>query len=148
MNIHYLRLLVLLGAGALLAGCAATGPRVTEVSARTYRMTIRKENEAVFVRDTGSKLRIAPRPLPDNEQRQEFYVRWTPVTVQAVKFEYRQVGLPDKISEQTYKPEQRAWNVFIIPSAEFITNGVVSAWRVSLWDEANHCLAEKKSALW
>ena len=144
---HALRLLIALGSGVLLAGCA-TGPRVLDVSARTYRMTIRKENEDVFVQDRASKLRLPPVPLPDNEQRQEFFVRWTPATVQTVKFEYRQVGLPEKISEQTYKPERRRRNVFTVPSAEFVKGGVVSAWRVSLWDEANQCIGEKKSALW
>lgn len=108
---------------ALLAVGCSTTPRVVEVSSKTYD------------RDT-------------NRQRQDYFVRWVPATVGLVKFEYRQVGAPNKIVEQTVAPQRRNWTVFEIESEDFRSGGAISAWRVSLWSDPNTVVAEKRSAMW
>jgi hypothetical protein len=64
-----------------------------------------------------------------------------------VKLEYRQIGKPNVIGEQTYVPRQDASTVFQVRGEEFRSGGSVSAWRVSLWD-GDQLVAEKKSFLW
>ena len=68
--------------------------------------------------------------------------------VENLDIEYRQIGAPETVSQQTAKPDNKSWTVFQIRGEEFLKAGVVSAWRVSLWDESNNLLAERKSALW
>jgi hypothetical protein len=85
--------------------------------------------------------------LSIDEQREEFYVRWTPRSISLVKFEYRQIGKPNVIGEQTYVPHQDTANLFQVRGEEFRSGGSVSAWRVSLWD-GDQLVAEKKSFLW
>ena len=148
MNRRMVGVITIICLSGLLAGCATGAARVLEVSAAKYRRTIRPENEVIFVRDRASKQRLPPTDLPDDEQRQEFYVRWTPATVRLVKFEYRQVGAPDKIAEKSFTPERGASTVFQVRGPEFVKNGVVTSWRVSLLNDSGEVLAQKQSALW
>jgi hypothetical protein len=130
-------------------GCATTTPRVLEVTSRTRLRTVDPADEDYFVNDQASRIRYELRDLSSDEQREEFYVRWTPgpTTVNLVKFEYRQIAKPDVIGEQTYVPNHDTSKVFKVHGEEFRSGGIVSAWRVSLWD-GDHLVAQKKSFLW
>jgi hypothetical protein len=146
------RLHCLTALGAVLAlavgtGCAPSRPRILEVSTETRIRNISPANENLFVPDRASRFRLEVSDLPPAEQRQQFYVRWTPATVPAVKFQYRQVNAPNRLGEITVAAAGRTATVFEIAGAEFLEGGPVSAWRVSLWD-GERLLAEKRSALW
>jgi hypothetical protein len=104
-------------------------------------------DQHLFEADRASRLRYKPRDLPANQQRQEFYVRWRGAGVDLVKFEYRQVNVPNTIKEQTFAPNGATAKVFEIRGEDFHTGGPLSAWRVSLWT-GDQLVAERKSALW
>ena len=119
---------ILMLAVALAGGCATTTqslqPRVDEVSRKVYA-----KNRA------------------PSEQREDYYVAWNGANITLVKFEYRQVKLPNEIFAKSYVPTGRRYNVFDLPNDEFLKGGRVSAWRVTLWRDKD-IVAEKKSALW
>lgn len=131
----------------LAMGCSTTTPRVLEVSSRTRLRNVDPADEDLFSNDQASRIRFEPRALSIDEQREEFYVRWRPRSVSLVKFEYRQIGKPTIVAEQTYVPHRAASTVFKVHGEEFRSGGSVSAWRVSLWD-GDQLVAEKKSFLW
>jgi hypothetical protein len=144
-EISNLKFVLILG----LCACAATGPRILEVTGSVRTATIRPADEDLFVGDRATRFRFEPVALPAGEQRQEFLVRWARCqSLRLVRFEYRQVQHPNQTFEKQRSPERQCWTVFQIQGDEFITGGPVTAWRVSLWDEAGNLLAEKKSALW
>ena len=128
-----------------LSACAS--PRVVEVTSRTRLKDIDVADERVFVADPASHIRYRPRDLPANKQREEFYVHWLGAAVDRVKFEYRQVDVPDTVKEQSFTSAGPRWHVFEVRGEEFHAGGLVSAWRVSLWS-GDQLLAERKSALW
>jgi hypothetical protein len=159
----------------LLSGCASS-PRVLEVSSRTRLRNIDAADERMFMHDPAARIRYRPHDLPADQQREEFYVHWRGADVNLVKFEYRQVDVPNTIKEQTVVlvgsagvesavPSRNSENpppaalgtahattgrhshVFEIRGDDFHTGGHVSAWRVSLWS-GEQLLAERKSALW
>ncbi len=136
------------GVFLLLTGCAGTTPRVAEVSHRTITHTINAEEKAVFVRDPASRIRVEPQALPAGERRQEFFVRWTPATVGAVRFQYRQFNVPNTVREQAFDAAGRRSTTFRVHGDEFLQGGTVSAWRVSLWSDTTNCVAEMRSATW
>ena len=129
-----------------LLGCSTT-PRVLEVSSRKRLQDVDVVDHRLFLHDQASRLRYKPTDLSPDAQREEFYVRWTPVTVGLVKFEYRQVNKPNAVLEQTYTPHGDRATVFAVRGEDFHSGGPVSAWRVSLWQD-DQLLAERKSTLW
>jgi hypothetical protein len=131
----------------LLTACSTTAPRVLEVTSRTRLQDVPLADREYFIEDAASLLRYKPRDLSINDQREEFYVRWTPRTIGRVKFEYRQIAKPAEVFEQTYVPHGDMRNLFEVRGEAFRSGGVVSAWRVSLWNGAQ-LVAEEKSALW
>lgn len=139
---------------AVLSGCAATSPRVVEVTATRRTKTVERVDKDLFLTDRASIIDFQPQSLPSSEQREEFFVRWTGAGVDRVKFEYRQVNVPNTVMEQTCASQAGSWHVFEIRGDHFINGGPVSAWRVSLWNdsqprsERGKLLAEEKSVLW
>ena len=132
----------------LIWGCSAyTGPRVLEVTNRTRLQDVDFVDREYFMEDRASLIRYEPQDLSIDDQREEFYVRWTPRTVSLVKFEYRQVAKPGEVFEEIYVPDGDARKLFEVRGEQFRSGGVVSAWRVSLWD-GDKVVAEKKSVLW
>jgi len=132
----------------LVSACSAyTGPRVLEVTNRTRLQDVDFADRQYFIEDQASLIRYEPQDLSINDQREEFYVRWTPRTVSLVKFEYRQVAKPGEVFEETYVPHGDARKLFEVRGEQFRSGGVVSAWRVSLWD-GDKVVAEEKSVLW
>jgi hypothetical protein len=145
----------------LLAGCGSlsSSPRVIEVSNRKRTQQIETEDKRqMFLRDRASRLEMQSKPLPPEEQRQEFFVRWSGKDISSVKFEYRQINYPNTIFTQDYKLQVEnnpknppvSTHTFMITGKTFLEGGSVSAWRVTLWSAAttNAPIAEKKSALW
>src|SRR4029077_731090 len=130
-----------------LAACSTSGPRVLEVTSRTRLRDVGIADREYFIEDRASLIRYQPQDLSIDDQREEFYVRWTPRTVSLVKFEYRQVGKPGEVFEETYAPHRDARKLFEVRGEQFRSGGVVSAWRVSLWD-GDKVVAEEKSVLW
>jgi hypothetical protein len=104
-------------------GCSTTTPRVVEVSVKRYGNGTSRPGE-------------------------DYFVSWKPSTVNTVKFEYRQVRVPNKILEQTCTSATSPCATFPVRGKAFESGGPVSAWRVSLWTDSKTCVAEKKSALW
>jgi hypothetical protein len=131
---------------ACLCSCAST-PRVGEVDGTQFTETISKANQTLFINDRASHLRVQSDPLPPAQQREEYYVTWRGAGIQLVKFEYRQVNVPDKIQVQTASATNRHSTVFTVAGDDFHNGGPISAWRVSLWD-GDRLLAERKSVLW
>ena len=137
----------------LLTSACSTTPRVLEVTSRTRLQNIDMAEKDYFIEDQASSIRYLPHDLNIDEQREEFYVRWRPAprsgpgSISLVKFEYRQIGKPNVVGEQTYVPHRDTANVFQVRGEEFRSGGSVSAWRVSLWD-GDQLVAEKKSFLW
>ena len=136
----------------LAIGCSTT-PSVLEVTSRTRLQNIDPADQDLFVNDQASRIRFEPHDLSIDEQREEFYVRWRPAptsgpgSISQVKFEYRQIGKPNVIGQQTCTPHQDTAHVFTVRGEEFRSGGRISAWRVSLWD-GDQLVAEKKSFLW
>ncbi len=136
-------------AASLLLGCATGAtPHVVEVTNRTYQRTIDKADEPVFLRDRASHFHTDSALLPTDQKREEFYVRWTPATIARVTFEYRQVRVPDKVFTQTFDARGTQAHLFAVRGQAFVDGGAVSAWRVSLWDDAGACRATFASAAW
>jgi len=141
--------------GLLWACSAYTGPRVLEVTSRTRLQDVEFADRQYFIDDSASLIRYEPQDLSIADQREEFYVRWTPgrvsrsgpQTISLVKLEYRQIGKPGEMFEQTYVPHGDARNLFQVRGEQFRSGGVVSAWRVTLWN-ADRMVAEEKSVLW
>ncbi len=147
----------------LTLACSITTPRVLEVTSRTRLKDIDPVDEDLFADDRASRIQYEPRDLGIDAQREEFYVRWTApptprpaptsgsgsrlVSVDRVKFEYRQVAKPNTIFEQDYVPHGESSKLFAVRGEDFRSGGSVSAWRVSLWDN-DQLVAEKKSFLW
>ncbi|HTS19247.1 MAG TPA: hypothetical protein VMP11_16845 [Verrucomicrobiae bacterium] len=131
----------------LLASCSTTGPRVLEVTSRTRLQDVEFVDRQYFIDDQASLIRYEPQDLSVEDQREEFYVRWTPRTVDLVKFEYRQLAKPDEVFVQTYTPHGDTRKLFQVRGEAFRSGGLVSAWRVSLWNR-DQLLAEKQSVLW
>jgi hypothetical protein len=131
----------------LLTACSTTGPRVLEVTSRTRLQDVDIIDRDYFIEDRASLINYEPRDLSVDDQREEFYVRWTPRIVDLVKFQYRQVAKPGEVFEQTYIPHENARKLFEVRGEQFRSGGLVSAWRVSLWD-GDRIVAEKKSVLW
>lgn len=139
----------------LLTACSTTGPRVLEVTNRTRLQDVDFADRQYFIEDRASLIRYQPQDLSIDNQREEFYVRWTPgpisrsgsKTISLVKFEYRQVARPGEVFEETYVPHGNARNLFVVRGEQFRSGGVVSAWRVSLW-RGDQVVAEEKSVLW
>ena len=147
-EVFHLRGCARLSVGALLlAACSTTGPRVREVTNRTRLQDVDVADRQYFIHDRASLIRYEPQDLSIEDQREEFYVRWSPRTVSLVKFEYRQVGKPAEVFEQTYVPHGETRKLFEVRGEQFRSGGVVSAWRVSLWD-GDKVVAEEKSVLW
>jgi len=131
----------------LTLGCS-TVPRVIEVSSRSRLQDVGPaEEKAYFGIDEASRFRYEPQDLSIEDQREEFYVRWTPASISLVKFEYRQVAKPAMVFEKTYTPQGDIVKVFEVRGEDFRAGGSVSAWRVTLWKD-DQLVAEKKSALW
>jgi hypothetical protein len=148
MNGHNQWFCVLVAGLALGAGaCASTTPRVVEVSATTRTRDIPRGDEWLFAHDSASHFNYRPKILPTAEQREEFFVRWQPATVDLVKFEYHQLNTPLQTVVQTFAPQNRTWNVFAVRGNDFALGGPVTAWRVTLWADGQ-LLAEQKSPLW
>jgi len=131
----------------LVSACSTSGPRVLEVTNRTCLKDVDRTDRQYFIEDRASLIRYEPRDLGVEQQRQEFYVRWTPGTVTLVQFEYRQVGKPDQVFEQTFVPHGEERHLFEVRGEQFRSGGVISAWRVSLWS-GNQVVARKTSVLW
>ena len=140
---------LILASGIILVlnGCAHQTPRVGEVQGTTFTETVPKADRNLFVSDRASHLRAESVPLPAAEQREEYYVTWRGAGVSVVKFEYRQINAPDKVAALSMSPGRQHSNVFTIAGEDFLKGGVVSAWRVSLWD-GDRLLAERRSTLW
>jgi hypothetical protein len=140
----------------LLSSCSTySGPRVLEVTNRTRLQDVDIADREYFIEDRASLIRYEPQDLSADDQREEFYVRWTSgriprsglQTIGLVKFEYRQVGKPSEVSEETYAPHGDERHLFQVRGEQFRSGGVISAWRVSLWD-GDKIVAEEKSVLW
>jgi hypothetical protein len=131
----------------LLTACSTTTPRVLEVTSRTRLQDVDIADSEFFIEDRASLLRYEPQDLSIDDQREEFYVRWTPRTVDLVRFEYRQVSKPAEIFKQTYVPHGDSRKLFEVRGEAFRSGGLVSAWRVSLWN-GDQLVAEQKSVLW
>ena len=133
---------------SLLPLACSTVPRVIEVSSRTRLQDVGPaEEKAFFGHDEASRFRYEPQDLSIEDQREEFYVRWTPPGISLVKFEYRQVAKPAMVFEKTYTPHGDIVKVFEVRGEDFRAGGSVSAWRVTLWN-GDQLVAEKKSVLW
>src|ERR1041384_861332 len=135
------------GIATLALACSSTTPRVVEVSSTKRLESVGGSDQDIFLHDRASLIHLKSEQLAPNDRRQEFFVRWTGTGVDLVKFEYRQVNVPDKLLEQTYVSTGRRWTVFEVRGDNFLEGGPISAWRVSLWQDAR-LLSEKKSTLW
>jgi len=142
---HMFVLAAALGAVGL-CGCASP-PRVVEVSSTQREQTVERTNKNLLLTDRASILLFQAQPLPLADQREEFLVSWKGAGVDLIKFEYRQVNLPDQILEQESSPSRHGWNMFVVRGEKYVSGGPISAWRVTLW-RAGQILAEKRSALW
>jgi hypothetical protein len=133
-------------AAVVLCGCAST-PRIVEVSSTQREMTVERADKNLLLTDRASILLFQAQPLPVADQREEFLVNWKGAGVDLIKFEYRQVNVPDQIMEQESSPSRHGWNMFEVRGEKYVSGGPVSAWRVTLW-RTGQILAEKRSALW
>lgn len=122
----------------LLTACQTPGPAIDGVWSQKR---LRTTDDPDFLTDRASRLQTEARALPASEQRQEFSIRWHGAGIDQVKFEYRQVNLPDKVLEQHVTATGQSSHLFTV------RGGIVSAWRATLW-HGTQLLAEKKSALW
>ena len=135
------------GVAAVLCACAHPAAQVRDVEGTQYTETIGKGDRVLFGTDRASRIRVEAKPLPPSQQREEYFVSWRGRDVRLVKFEYRQVNVPDKIQFQTVTPANHLWNAFAVAGDDYLKGGPISAWRVSLWD-GDRLLAERTSVLW
>ena len=134
----------------LLAGlcaCQTSTPRIGSVLESQRLQAVRAGDEALFLSDHATQLRTAGKTLPPDKQGVEFYVSWSGPGIELVRFEYRQVGRPDKIASQQFVTERTRSHIFSVVGEEHRQGGAISGWRVSLW-RGEQLLAEKKSSLW
>ncbi len=132
----------------LTTACSTTGPRVLEVSSETHLQDIDGiDLREYYAYDQASLFRYEAQDLSIENQREEFYIRWTPASISLVKFEYRQIAKPAVIFEKTYTPHGDMAKLFQVRGEEFRAGGSVSAWRVTLWN-GDQIVATKKSFLW
>jgi hypothetical protein len=143
------RLIALLAAlaAAGLCGCGTAPARVTDVDATEYEENIGRADKNMFLTDQASRIMFQAEPLPVADQREEVFVRWMGAGVDSVKFEYRQVNVPDTIRQQTYVPSGRESTIFAVRGEDYVNGGPIFAWRVTLW-QAGRLVAEQKSMLW
>ena len=134
-------------AAVCLCGCGTAPVRVTDVDATEYEENIGHADKNMFLTDQASRIVFQAVPLPVADQREEEFVSWTGAGVDSVKFEYRQVNVPDSVQQQTYTPSGRTWTIFAVRGEDYINGGPISAWRVTLW-QAGRIVAEKNSMLW
>ena len=133
--------------GMVVFSSCAGGARVGDVWGVQHSETISAADQDMFLTDRASRLHFKSVPLPVEEQSQEFLVTWRGAGVRAVRFEYRQVNVPDTIVALTAPALDRHRHTFEIRGEEYAKGGPVSAWRVSLWN-GDQLLDEKTSALW
>jgi hypothetical protein len=138
---------ILLAGLCLALGCSTATPRIVEVSKTKRLKTVSPGYEEMFRSDRASKFQFEAKDLPQAEQGQEFFVRWRAAALDRVKFEYRQVNLPNKVGQQSVAPAGNERALFRVPHEEIAQAGSVSAWRVTLWKDGA-VIAEKRSALW
>jgi hypothetical protein len=131
----------------LLSACASRSTRVDAVWGSKRTETIDAADQDLFASDRASRLRIKASPLPASEQREEFRVTWHSADARLVKFEYRQVNVPDTIVALTFPAVDQDNHVFAVRGDDYVNGGPVTAWRASLWN-GDQLLDEKKSALW
>lgn len=131
----------------LLSACASRSARVGAVWGGKRTEAINAVDQDLFASDRASRLRIKTNPLPASEQREEFLVTWRAGDARLVKFEYRQVNVPNTIVALTFPAVDRDSHVFAIRGHDYVHGGPVTAWRVSLWN-GDQLLDERKSALW
>jgi len=122
-------------------------PQVRAVWVKQRQQVVGAGDEALFLTDNASQIRTVGKFLPAEERGEEFYVSWSGPGIDRVKFEYRQVGRPDKIAAQQFAAGKAQSHVFPVIGKEHEDGGAVSGWRVSLW-QGEKLLAEKKSSLW
>jgi len=147
-TLHPIALLLSILLSLFPLACSTTTPRVIEVDSRTRLQDVGPaEEKEFFGYDQASRFRYQPRDLSIEDQREEFYVRWTPASISLVKFEYRQVAKAAVVFEKTYSPHGDVVKVFEVRGEDFRAGGSVSAWRVTLWKD-DQLVAEKKSVLW
>jgi len=127
--------------------CASTTPRVVDVSTTICTRDIPRADEWLFAHDKASHFDYKSKALPTAEQREEFFVRWQPATVDLVKFEYHQLNSPTQTVTQTFISQNHTCNVFAVRGKDFLNGGRVAAWRVTLWADGQ-LLAEQTSPLW
>ena len=138
---------VLAALATALAGCAAPGPRVTEVLSAKRLKFVMVGNEESTGDLGGYRRRAHPKDLPPGKRCEEFYVRWTPDTIGFVRFEYRQPRLAGQVQAQTFVPDLHPWTTFRVCGDDLADGGFVTAWRVTLW-QGEQMVAEKQSSLW
>jgi len=131
----------------LLSACASRSTKVSAVWGSKRTETIDAADQDLFVSDRASRLRIKATPLPASEQREEFTVMWRGANARLVKFEYRQVNVPNTIVVLTAPAVNQDEHVFAVRGDDYANGGPVTAWRASLWN-GEQLLDEKKSALW
>ena len=91
----------------LLSSCATT-PRVIEVTSRTRLRSVAQADRRLFEPVRASHISYHSYLLPTRLQREEFYVHWCGADVDRVKFEYRQLNVPDTIKEESVVLESSA----------------------------------------
>ena len=131
----------------VLCACQTSTPRVGAVWSRHRSQTIETADAHLFLTDRASLVQTEGQSLPAEKCGEEFYVSWSGLGIELVKFEYRQVGRPDQIAVQQFAPGKAQSHLFMVVGKERQQGGAISGWRVSLW-QGDHLLAEKKSSLW
>ena len=140
--------LLLLSCVCVLVGCRTAVPAVDAVWSKTRLMTVPAGEQDAFLTDRASGLRTEGQFLPPDKQGEEFFVKWHGESIDLVKFEYRQLRVPDKIGTIQFQPQaQQRSHVFVVAGAAYQHGGMVSGWRASLW-HGNQLLGELKSSLW
>ena len=131
----------------VLCACQTATPKVGAVWMSNRLQVVDTGDEKLFLSDQATQIGTSRKLLPPEKQGEEFYVSWSGRGIELVKFEYRQVGRPDKIMAQKFVPAKAQSHVFAVLGEEHRQGGAVSSWRVSLW-HGDKLLAEKKSSLW
>lgn len=123
-----------------LTGCASE----IHVVSRDHTQSVAKADQDFFLRGPGSDTRLSAEPLAAELRGQEFAVSWSPAAVDTVRFEYRQLSVPNKVQEQTIQPGKARSHIFLVRGE---SGHDVTAWRVTLL-RAGAVVAERHSALW
>lgn len=138
---------LLLGCAWLCLSACSAQPHIQSVASIRHRASISETDVDFFQTDRASRIRFAAQPLPADGQREEFRVRWHGKDITRVRFEYRQVNIPNQIHVQEFRPTDVKSARFEIHGQEFQTGGVVSAWRCVLL-RGDAVVAERQSTLW